>query len=706
MKKHSKSLFLTVLLAVCFAVTTCLLFACGSDGNKDSDVTYTVTVKKDAETPASGVKVQLRKNNTLLGDPVATGTDGKVAIEAAPDTYTVRLTNLPANHSIPDGTSLTVSKDNPNLTVTLQKDFVYTVKLVKPDGTPFYAQGVQVGICKVSDGQCLSPVDLGTNGIATISGEKSSYHVQIAGLSAAYHIDVDEKGYCIGAELTGTVTEATVTVYEVSKIDLDGKAMSDEDKTAFAALNSSYDADAQERTAYKGEKQLTAKNAVCFSVTPKITGKYKFFTSGSVTWTASWSGGNFVSEYTLEADKTYLFTAKNNGDQAVNAQFVLAVPSSSYIVQSGKGADLDLELLKASDYAVVVFTPTEAGTYTLTVQGETVAYANVAKDEATAVGTKPQDSDYKKGASAEIIVAASKVAKGLPVYFAVTVKADSYPVTANIKIVKTQAGQDKTTDVTVTETLSQFDKPADKELCGVPLDGTANLVKNGNYYYYNDKQVVVNITGYLDSDRFYDSGMLAYLDSTEQGPPAKYTYNQAEEDQADDILDYQKFLRGFTYEEYASGKLGLMPPEDISTEVYYAKYVNEDGVYPLTEELQTFLKHFYMANATWIDSLDNPFFAQLPADTAKGCEWMFPLYYYDAATPADPIVGTYNFITYTDRSDNTDTAGENDTPEEACTLTITDNNFTIALNSRMGSDTVYSGTWENANGTYTFTNTF
>lgn len=644
MRKTRKWLIISAVLALCVSVCACLFVGCTE--TPEGPLTYTVTVQTENQTPASGVKVQLKKGTTSLGDPVTTGTDGKAEFEAAPDTYTVALSSLPTYYHLPQGADVTMTKNNPTLTVTLEKDSLYTVNLVKPDGTPYYAQGVSVGICDES-GQCKTPVALGTDGVAIIKGDPANYHVQVLGLPANTMIEL-ENGYYAGETFTATKKEMNITVYEVVTIDLAGTAMTTAAKTAYAQANTSFDANI-ERDSFMGTKTLTPGDAVYFSVTAtSIRGFYGFYNTvnDDLSYSASWSGGSVSNgqERILEAANTYLIKAKNNGTKNVDASLVVAVPFTSYIEKSGTAADdVTLILNKENYVAVVAFTPSEGGTYKLAVNGGVEASASASTESPDEVIS--QTPSYTAGAEAEYSVSAKSAARGIVIYFTVAVKTN--PASIVVVITQEEKSSENYTFVEVEETLTKYTKPENKELFGIPMDGTAeDLVKGDDgFYHYGTADgpvVVVNITGELERARYDLEGVVVSL-ITLDTVTNEYVYAfTTQNGNVEDTLDYQLLLRGFTFEEYEIQQQGwrqvYVVPSEITTETYYAKYVNSDGMYPLTEELKTFLEKFYTANKPLID------WATYDAQGA----WLFPCYYYGEPTVADPIVGEYKFAKKSD----------------------------------------------------------
>lgn len=653
MTKLRKKLLHAVVFALCVTVFACLFAACDNTPKpEDNAVTYTVTVQKDATTPAKDVSVQIRKGGAGF-ERKNTDANGKAEFELAPDSYEVVLTKLPANYSVPEGATLTLTADSRDLTVTLEKSFTYTVKLVTPDGKPFYAEGVLVGICTL-DGNCLSPVPIDENGVAEIPAEPGNYHVQLPELPAGYAFECDEQGYYTGKNFSATDTEMTITIYSAESVT-SVTPMTDAEKKTSSESIPSYNESAQQYVSYKHVVELKTNEIAYFCVVPEISGRYNFYSKGQVLFLSDGTQfvvgntGNYMPPTLIcEAGKPYYFKAINNEAGAATAEFIVTAPFSSYTLQNGKGGVLEVTVGKENTNAVIAFGPTEAGPYKVTAQGDARAVISTSPSTFSEfIETPPADSEYSANATASFMAYTSEVQGKSQIYISFTAKAESYPVTLNVKIERTDAPvMDSYRTVEVSERLTQFEKPADQELSGVPLDGTAKLVYNEtDRFYHLDTQngpvVVVNITGALEANRFEAGCTLAYMELVnEQLAVYKFV---TKTDVGEDTEDYSVFLRGFSQYEYTNGAHGFVPsiPSQITTETYYAKYVNEDGVYPLTEELKDFLEKFYRVNKFAFDW-------NLPVSVNAESAWMFPCYYYVQATDADPITGTYKFVSLTE----------------------------------------------------------
>lgn len=724
MTKTLKILF-TLTLAICLAACLCLVIACGPDNPqeenpKDDTITYTVTVKIDETTPASGVKVRLSKGTTRFPQQI-TDANGKVQFTLAPDSYTVTLDNLPKGYNA-DNATLIVTKEDHDLVVTLEKSFAYTVKLVDANNEPYYADNVFVGICTL-DGTCLTPVKLESNGIAIIDGvDPGNYHVRITGLPDGANYAHDDDDYYTGKNFSATDTEMTIviTVSDITSVT-SVTPMTEAEKAEYAATKTAYkNANGQQYLSYRVDKKLSQNAIAYYSLTAEITGQYTIYTDNSVSYlyngTEFVNGdvGNFFSGIiNCEKGKTYYFKAINNSTRSKETTVVVTVPFSSYVDHSGVGGILDLTLGKENSNAIIRFTPTEAGIYTLTVNDETptaITYSTSRPNEI--ITAAPSDDEYKANNSSQYVAYTSNYANGY--YIAITAKATSYPFDVNVRITKTANVSDTESFVKTQEKLVQYAKPTGKRLVGVPMNGTASeLVYNQSdrYYHYGSEDgpvVVVKITGTLSEDRFYSGGALAYLERVN----SRATYKFATQNANGEIFsNYTMLLRGFVnYEQvFVSGSQSIqlnIPSNLDPNEMYYARFVNEDGVYPLTEELKVFLQKFYEANKDYVEFNavnSNKAYAQYA--------WMFPCYYYsDTTVTVDAIVGEYELVSLTEKGATYNVgdsylqnaeATEVTIAKTSITLNVTEaNRFTLTDNLSTYSD---QGTWSKSGNTYTLT---
>ena len=654
MTRTCKKILTSVFLALCLVASLFAIVACAGTTENEA-ISYSVTVQTE-EAPASGVTVKIRKGGAMYKS-LTTGQDGRISFELAADEYDVELSNLPEGYTVPDDTALKLTVTKPDLVVTLEKAFAYTVTLVDAGGAPYYAENVSVIVCNIDTGNCLSPVALGTNGIATIYTAAGNYHTKIVGLPAEVTYDQDEEGYYTGKNFSATDTEMTITIKPNSTtyttIDLNKTPMTAAEKAAFASDNATagYTAAAQEFTAIKISKTVEAGTTAYFSLTPTLSGVYFFYMNDAVDYLAEDGIAGFYSEHNYAAGETYSFMAVNNGRVTALAEFVLALPFSSYVEQTSTSSSIPLTIGRAGSNAIVAFNPATAGKYTLTVLGGTSACVRTSTSqpaEKIAPENLPAESDYTQGASETFLYTANHLASGTTIYYAITAKGN-YPVTLNVKLEKTGESVDLTTDAEATGLTEQANPEG--LITWIPLaDGTAENVRlNNGVYQYEENDVYVMITEPIPSSRFSHASALAYLDR--ENLRTSYTFTEYTAT-GSTTTDYRLFLRGFKNYDMTPNNQGghnYDIPETLEKELCYAAYVNDDGAYLLTAELKSFLEKFYENNAQFLNSGMGQF-----DNEVRDSAWLFPCFYYDNEGTGgpdlsnDPIVGTYKFISKTE----------------------------------------------------------
>ena len=742
MTKTCKKILTSVFLALCFVVSALAITACDKT---PKTVTYTITVQ-DENGPRKGIGVQIGQGGNIYDDLERTDSNGIARFELPPDDYEVTLSFLPDKYSVPETASLTLTKDKHDLTVTLERDFALTVKLVQPNGEPYYHEGVEVVICRLDTGSCLAAEPIDEFGVAVKENPpKTSYHAKVDGLPDNVTYVKDDQGYFIGesedvtATLTPTERVITITIYPVMKLDLTKTAMTSNEKTEFAkkSLNASYTVNLQTLEARAYSCSIPAGSTQYFALTPTMSGVYHILTTNSVSYSTMSAGGYFgIGYFVYEAGVTYVFTAQNNGVSEATAEFVVISPRSSYVSYTGNvdanGKSFPLVVGSANTNAIFAFTPTQAGKYTF----EASALSNVSigfdsehyynePDEFCAASESETLKD-----SVEFTVYPEAV--GITHFFTVSVNAATgdFPVDVSTVIKKTGNVNDETKNVSVTETLVKPETPTSKELHGIPMgNGTQALLQyddtakayrykpNGNA---DDGYIVyVKLTKSIDKTRFAEGVSLAYIDKSGK---IAVTYAFTENNPSGDgriTTDYRWFLRGFKDYKYEATMTGTTAtiPSVLEQSNCYANYVNEDGVYPLTQELYDFLKLFYAKNAA--GAADEFFGSAIPflncipsAYRTSDSAWLFPCYYYGEIEETDAIVGEYEFVSKTESGTTTSVGdtkeewqGGGQVTKEDYKLVIEDGTFAIyeLLSGEYDSNPILAGTWSKNGETYTFT---
>ncbi|MDE6200581.1 MAG: hypothetical protein K2M47_01700 [Clostridiales bacterium] len=746
-----------VLLALCLVACMGITVACGG-GNDDKKpdnkpVTYTVTVKMD-DTPVKGVTVTVEKGGIAYA-PKTTDENGKVEFSLVKaDDYTVKLDNLPENYEVPADTALTFSADR-NLTVNLAEKFAYKVKLVNPDGSPFTVAGVTVGICTLS-GNCLEAVELDATGLARIEAEKGDYHIKIYDLPVNYAYECDDDGYSMYKSdegtyiregddntynsLSATKTEQTITIYPVNVLDFETmEAMTEEERAEYndwSRIIGGVDA-------YKVQVEIPAGETAYYAFTAECTGTYKLYAVGYQSVLYSYTinprfllgetvaeGSGIFDEYEqpiemAKGKQCYINITNKTTTTKLEIEFILATPSASVATVTGAGT-VNLTLYKEDATAIIALSPTVGAAFKATVQGDAVAAIDYIGYDVTVSADQAywafDDDSYGVGKYTEFKFTEDQV--GSTIYLAVCAKADNYPVTVSVKIEKTADVKNTTNTITTEETLAEYDRPENKELVPVPLTGEIELTKDEEtgYYYYDGKIVMVMLTGDLSLDRFSAGGALIYMDLTTDGRVNPYIVDVTDWEDEMDLTkgktydDYRELLRGFKDYKYNDRNVASIPnPDDILVENYYAKYVNEDGAYPLTDELMEILK---------IIAEDQLVSGMLPMNADYENLWLFACYYYDDYLEPDAIAGEYKFVKYVqydewDGSEYVTKVGDErrgwDQESQSVIVSAwTEDDYKLVVNKR-GSYTIYQknndgyeaayggeGTWSKTGENYSF----
>lgn len=733
-KLKRKSVFI-LLLTLCLALSLTLV-ACDNDPPEAPTDNYSVTVLLGENTPATGVRVTVKKGSAIMGTPKTVDANGKASFSLVDDSYTVQLSNLPANYEIPANADLTLSKENRNLTVTLASSFAYVVNLVNEDNTPFTANGLSVIICTF-DGTCRNPVAVDNAGTAYIHAEKGNYHVKVEGLPSGYSYDMDGNGYYTGADFSATNTEITIKIYSVTAFDLNATPMTTEEKQAFTANDRSFTSDKYRYTAHKVTVQIAPRNTQRIVLTADLAGEYQLFTvSSGVTFTSGESGGYFNRTPSLTSGKSYTIFAKNDKNTATTVEIVALSPSATNLDIPGVGGTHSLTINQEDAFARLSLSATKAGKFTATVLGNVKAFISLGNSQYIDAKNPefinpdnliPDESYAPRNASSGKVTSVpfpeqgpninnpydKDVVSGKITWF-IAVKAESYPVTIEVKIEKVADLTNTVNNVGVTGTLSKFDDaPNDKELAPVEISAAteSGLTKDSEGFYHlgsaDGPLVVVKITSAVENTRMSNPCALALFETAEK--PVNYIIDvtsQADRenlDKGNTYNDYRTMLRGFKYYEdfRQSGQSTIaVAPKTYSADCY-AGNVNKDGVYPLTQDLYDFLHEFNEA-----------YFAIIMGDSTAAyneLNWMYPLYYYVQAAPADPIVGNYQLHSITkDGTTVMAVAPDKDKPE----LTTYDSyncviskNGSFAINEKGMDDyaELYSGNWTKQNDTtYSF----
>ena len=209
---------------------------------------------------------------------------------------------------------------------------------------------------------------------------------------------------------------------------------------------------------------------------------------------------------------------------------------------------------------------------------------------------------------------------GVTFIFAFMLKGQtSYPTTFDIVIRWDRKVEEITTSTTMVqpkETLTQFSAPAGRSLYKCALNGTVDAIYNETDGFYhlgsvNGPVIVAKLTKVIDEYDFSD----AISEFVNEAGNGAYTFVVDETETEIIRKDYTDFV------------------------AKYAEVCNEDGVYPVTQELKEFLfllayKGGYFMTGGFIDQL-------LDFQVLQANYWLFACYYYDAQCDL-PVYGEGN----------------------------------------------------------------
>ncbi|MBE6981076.1 MAG: redoxin domain-containing protein [Ruminococcaceae bacterium] len=144
----------------------------------DTRISYTVTLVNQENQPQTGLTVSFRLSGVTVGSPVAVNADGVAQVLLEPGTYTV-VVNLPDDALVYDQAAAFVTAQNPNLTVVLSPKpdttMDYTVHLTR-DGVPYTGEA-QVQILDSTD--AVVSQGNAVDGMYTARLEAGSYTVAL-----------------------------------------------------------------------------------------------------------------------------------------------------------------------------------------------------------------------------------------------------------------------------------------------------------------------------------------------------------------------------------------------------------------------------------------------------------------------------------------------------------------------------------------------
>lgn len=207
----------------------------------------------------------------------------------------------------------------------------------------------------------------------------------------------------------------------------------------------------------------------------------------------------------------------------------------------------------------------------------------------------------------------------------------TFPATVKIKIEKIGEAIERakqTKDAPLTATLSQFEEANGRTAKSVEMKSTTVLAFNetDGFYHLGTADGPVVMVLLTEPCRFLDRA-LTEMDEFTGNMGGDYGVYIFDETPAADKNDESKPLIYTDYRLMLRGRKAYITnsetPEATEDE-YYTKYVNADGMYGLTKDLEKFLKNY-------IDRDGGAFIKMQPAASGaeQDCLWMFACYYYE-----------------------------------------------------------------------------
>lgn len=613
--------------------------------------TYTVSVTLPSGSGQSGVGVIFTPDSqTEQTIRETTDSNGTVSVRLSTQIrYLVTLdeSTLPDNFKLSDADANGISTaTGTSIKFRLVVPVTYNFVVSGPEGAPLgnisvsYAAtptGVRKPLGKTNESGKLSVKIAPTEGYAFITAPKGY----------AYNEDYSGNMYRLDSKI---VTTFRLYVLEVLSLE-DPMSKTQCEEFAQESQNSYFGTLMDEglSSAYLVSKTFERANEIqLLSYTAQESGEYTLFvnyTNGNYDFSA-YNSLNFKQlintlkpndpfkhfSILCEKGKTYYFSLKPGTDRQ-EVEFVIVSPKEKNEV-SVKGEGTYELSVRENLPADIIFAPTLAGEYTFTVTGASHIQINVYSSNKF-----PLESSDTGVLNMELWKSTLYFDDGTPtnvwflIRFTSTDENAVYPVSFDVRVTRTDIDEKEykkvINHVEVTETLTQYADQAGT-LTQIGVNGTnAKIVKgaDGLYHYGSESGAVVVIKLKGPIDVFYpaeDGGNFELLD--EFSSFYRFLVRTDETALCKYYDDYAKFLRGYVYfgeQNSASGE-------------YYTKYVNSDGVYPLTDELIPFLKLVAQQN--------EKFFAYcIDYVYTKDSLWLFSAYTYVVADQNYPVLESDDF---------------------------------------------------------------
>ncbi len=660
MKNIAKRI-VTVIIAFCLVLTVPLA-ACKpkkeNTGFKDGyyfTLCYpdgkTVNGETDSGNTLTKVCIVLYSGDTAVTDEasgkkfITVGTDGKAFYKCASGEYRVEVVNPPKGYAL---TGATTTKTAGEVKLTLVNSAIqYSATVSYPDGGK--ASGVNV---KLLNGETvIASATTGADGVAKFAKTDAG----------VYKVEVEApSGYiCKGAQTKPDKADIAIQLLTLNLITFNNPMTEEEiNKTALEingeyALITIFD---PERESYKFHADVEDGKEIFYSFTPAASGYYSMFIGdkksknhdirflGTDIDSADYqqitlNSGTGREDLSLQKDETYFISCSTTDGKNGSYDFILSMPDFHLKTDAIKVGTNEIEMF--ADSQLLSFSPTEPGVYTVStseseLDTELVALAvtnnPLVDDDGNVIGDddsgEGKNFSFEETAQGELIYESNSSEPQWLVRqtynYKIIIrnldgsKATGFPKTVTVRVEKTgEVERPKpipVTTVTATATEKYTETGSFIQL-GVDKAVTPTLGKDG--YYYVDingtpKKLLVAITKNIRT-LTYSFATIEYMGESGDTPMSEKQNNYLtvyEDIETQDArLNYTVFIEA------------------------YATLCNGDGVYPVNEELKSFLEHYF---AYKITSEGKPLMTQqygnvintLNLYVAPGNEWLVACGFY------------------------------------------------------------------------------
>lgn len=600
-----------------------------------AETDYTVTVAKLGGSAVANVEVVFTPE-----------TDAAAQVKRTTDANGTVNISLPANinylvtlntDTLPNGFAMQpvdlngISTANgDSITFTLSAGQNYSFQITGAEGAPL--EGITVTYAPTVNGSRTPWGVTDENGkLSVVKTATTGYTFITAPDGYVYNEDYGTK--CPYVLKKGTITFGLLKLTEL----IPAQAMSPSEQEAFAIatngnpVNSSFLNLMSEagRTAYSFDAAIAEGETQAFSFTPAEAGNYSLFVNFTNCEIQSYDSLNLRYELSslpsksmymdleCEANTTYYYTVA--ADKAQTLQLVIVTPEekNNYTAEGEGNYEITI---KDNLPAMLSFRPAVSGEYTLTIKNGECGYRIDRISQATLDPIFGAGSDIGTVVftvlSSELFDSAGNPSSNRWIFrFTSAAENPAYPLGITVKFEKTGEVIEKQNVVDyaeVRETLTQYgDQTGTLKAVGVT---GAQVVKGSDGYYRygnaNGPVVVVKLQGEISP--FYNGAETDFSTLDKEGSNW-YTFFVRTDETTNYFVNYAQFLRGYT---------AYSADPTIEVEEYYLKYVNKDGVYPLNDELKTFLEYVVKHNKDWLMLCGGP-------DAQQECLWLFSAFYYD-----------------------------------------------------------------------------